>query len=328
MAAECVCCTCKAQCATETCVVVVVRSTDKRPGVFRCKKCHDLRNRIERLQNAHGNLVEDWRKRKLSQEEKDAFISSNQELAGPNLVAKLSETIIMRKRVSSKVNFGGHGDYLSEHDLELKYKDQPDVTKATVKNGRKMFDPVKELWLYEDVSYKSKFEDEECIEEDRRTHLDFEARQAESSAPTPQSQPRGGGKRESVGDAAAGPDPKKKKNNAALHKKMQKYLGMIAPVKLELQSYLTKASAGEMAKFVPAYVVSHAAALQDKVDALWTNVQAFLNGEECHDEGRMQDDVKSVLSECTSAIARLKVQLSEADDFCGDSASRASGSTA
>ena len=83
-----------------------------------------------------------------------------------------------------------------------------------------------------------------------------------------------------------------------------------------------------MAKFVPAYVVSHAAALQDKVDALWTNVQAFLNGEECHDEGRMQDDVKSVLSECTSAIARLKVQLSEADDFCGDSASRASGSTA
>ena len=326
MAAECVCCTCKAQCVTETCVVVVVRSTDKRPRVFRCKRCHDLRSRIERLQNGHGNLVEDWRK--LSQEEKDAFISSNQELAGPNLVAKLSETIIMRKRVSSKVNFGGHGDYLSEHDLELKYKDQPDVAKAIVKNGRKMFDPVKELWLYEDVSYKSKFEDEECIEEDRRTHLDFEARQAESSAPTPQSQPRGGGKRESVGDAAAGPDPKKKKNNAALHKKMQKYLGMIAPVKLELQSYLTKASAGEMAKFVPAYVVSHAAALQDKVDALWTNVQAFLNGEECHDEGRMQDDVKSALSECTSAIARLKVQLSEADDFCGDSASRASGSTA
>ena len=120
----------------------------------------------------------------------------------------------MRKRVSSKVNFGGHGDYLSEHDLELKYKDQPDVAKAIVKNGRKMFDPVKELWLYEDVSYKSKFEDEECIEEDRRTHLDFEARQAESSAPTPQSQPRGGGKRESVGDATAGPDPKKKKHRS------------------------------------------------------------------------------------------------------------------
>ena len=117
--------------------------------------------------------------------------------------------------------------------------------------------------MKEDVVVEVVEVDEECIEEDRRTHLDFEARQAESSAPTPQSQPRGGGKRESVGDAAAGPDPKKKKNNAALHKKMQKYLGMIAPVKLELQSYLTKASAGEMAKFVPAYVVSHAAALQE-----------------------------------------------------------------
>ena len=116
----------------------------------------------------------------------------------------------------------------------------------------------KELWLYEDVSHKSKFEDEECIEEDRRTHLDLEARQAEPSAPTPQSQPRGGGKRE-INDGATIPDPKKKKKKADLHNKMQKYLGQISPVKLELQSYLTKASGGEMAKFVPAYVVSHAA---------------------------------------------------------------------
>ena len=182
------------------------------------------------------------------------------------------------------------------------------------------------MWLYEDVSHKSKFEDEECIEEDRRTHLDLEARQAEPSAPTPQSQPRGGGKRE-ISDGATIPDPKKKKN-AALHRKMQKYLGQIALVKLELQSYLTKASGGEMAKFVPAYVVSHAASLQDKVDTLWTNVQAFLNGEECHDEGKVQDEVKLVLTDCTTAINRLRVQLSEADAFCGDTSSCASGYTA
>ena len=64
------------------------------------------------------------------------------------------------------------------------------------------------------------------------------------------------------------------------------------------------------------------------MDTLWTNVQAFLNGEECHDEGKVQDDVKLVLTDCTTAINRLRVQLSEADAFCGDTSSCASGSTA
>ncbi|MFM7978857.1 MAG: hypothetical protein ACKPKO_06035, partial [Candidatus Fonsibacter sp.] len=106
------------------------------------------------------------------------------------------------------------------------------------------------------------------------------------------------------------PDPKKKKN-AALKRKMQKYLWQIALVKLELKSYLTKASGGEMAKCVLAYVVSQAASLQDKVDTLWTNVQAFLNGEGCHEERKVQDEVKLVLTDCATAINCLRVRLSE-----------------
>ena len=234
-------------------------------------------------------------------------------------MAKLSETLVLRKRTTSKVNFGGHGDYLSEHDINLKYKEQPDVAKAIVKNARKMWDPVKELWLYEDVAYTSKFEDEECVEEDRRTHLDFEPRQAEPASSGPPT--RASGKRDNTG---ADQPPAKKKNQGTLYKKLQNIVGQLAPVKLELQTYIVKATAGDMAKCIPLYVVSHANTLQRKVDLLWTQLQGYLAGEDCPDDAKVLDEVKATLVESASAVARLKVQLAEADNFFADSSSRAS----
>jgi hypothetical protein len=74
------CCMCH-QVTSGDMSVVVVRQSEKKAAVVMCKRCHNLHNRIERLQSSHGALIVDWRN--LSHEEKDALIAENQELAGP-----------------------------------------------------------------------------------------------------------------------------------------------------------------------------------------------------------------------------------------------------
>ena len=78
-----------------------------------------------------------------------------------------------------------------------------------------MWDPVKEHWLYEDLPYKSMFEDEKCVDEDQRTHLDFEARQAEPASAEPSTpSSRASAKCEST---SAHQPPAKKNENPGLY---------------------------------------------------------------------------------------------------------------
>lgn len=313
------CCTCK-QSTTEETSVVVVRATEKKNPVVRCKKCHNLRSRIERLRNHHGQLVQDWRD--LSTEEKDSFITQNAELTGGHLLSKLSEVVTLRRVMRSKVGHSGIGDYLSEHDLQEKYSDQSQIAKNIVKNGRKMWDAVKEIYLYEDVSYTSKTEEEEILEDDRRTHIEQTPHSGSGSGePVPETP--SSGKRGSTGGA---PASKKKAKGSGSNKKLQKLVGQLAPVKLELQNYLQKIVNTSLAQLVPVYVVNNAQAVMSKVDGLWDQLQSCLSAADFDADTveQLERDGKLLIEDATSAVARLKIQVAEADNFVGDSVSRSS----
>ena len=58
-------------------------------------------------------------------------------------------------------------------------------------------------------------------------------------------------------------------------------MGQFAPVKLELQSYILKATAGNMPNCIPSYVVSHATIFRQQFDQFWNQVQGYLAGEDC-----------------------------------------------
>ena len=222
------CCTCK-QAFPIDAVTVVARAKDKKPPVHRCKRCAALRARIERLKDKHGSLISDWRD--MSVEEKDAFISANHELAGPDLIASLQETVPLRQKMTSKVRFAGEGVFKAESDLDKEYADTPQFLANIKKNARKFWDPVKEEYLFEDVIYKSEFADEEIKEEERRQRVSFDQRPSQNpgtSAPQV----------DAVRNLAANPAPKRdkipKKSAGALKKKVQKFLGIIAPVKMRM----------------------------------------------------------------------------------------------
>jgi hypothetical protein len=144
-----------------------------------------------------------------------------------------------------------------------------------MKNGRNLWDPIKHIDMYEDVSYKSKFEDEKIVDEDRETLIDMQPRGAEAHAPTPGSMAQSsrvshGSNKRAGGNADA---PPLKNSPVATHKKMHKLVSLLALVKVELSSCLNKVNNPDMSALVPVYVVTSAEDTHTKVEA-------------CHDQAQ------------------------------------------
>ena len=146
------CTTCKKPVNAEN-SVVLVRCPQKMPLARRCKACHTLKSRINRVMSKHGNLAEDWTK--VTEEQKREFYKKYQESMGDDLVARLQETVTESKRVSSSVEFQGTGDYFDEEDMNDKYKNKPEQLANIIANTRTFFCPVRQVWLYEDVTSTS-----------------------------------------------------------------------------------------------------------------------------------------------------------------------------
>ena len=108
-----------------------------------------------------GSLAQDWTD--VNEEQKKEFYEDFQNAAGHELLARMQETVVESKRMSSKVEFEGTGQYFDETDMNERYKNKAEQLQNIFANTRKFYCPVRQVWLFEDVIYKRKSTDTEEV---------------------------------------------------------------------------------------------------------------------------------------------------------------------
>lgn len=321
------CCTCDSKVKKEDSVCVRASSKVQPEGVWRCRPCHALKSRINRIMSKNGQLARDWGE--MSESERAAFVKENKNLYGSDLELRISESMTITKAKRSFTSFTGNGDFRTELDIREKWKSQPDVADNIIKFGRKFLDPVKKIYLYEDVSYSTKQEDSEERKETQRMRLE-----AGPNALVVD----GDGNEEKEKDGE--PQPARKKCKTNNPKKTQdltgestkskpekpskvsksdisfakKYIAQLAPQKVELNGLKEKTSGQE--HLYPAHVLTYAQQTLGKIDEWYNMIEPIFKGEK-HledvqpDKKKFEEEIKHIVGEGTMAIERLRVQVNE-----------------
>eukprot|EP00913_Durusdinium_trenchii_P013192 g12382.t1 len=218
----------------------------KQPLARRCKACHSLKSRINRVVAKHGDMAKDWTK--VSDEQKDDFYKNYQNLAGEALLARLQETITESKRVATSVEFEGTGEYCDEQDMNERYKDKPEQLANIFANTRNFFCPVRQVWLYEDVKYKRTAKDsEETSRVDKRKLQMIPVDQAAGEAGSGKK-----GKKQAPNSEENTDLPKLKGGEK---KKIAKKVELLTTKRLHLMDLCAKAKGDKLNTFVPTYVL-------------------------------------------------------------------------
>ncbi len=102
---------------------------------------------MTRLMRNHGNLAKDWND--MSEAAKAQFITENHGASGEDLMVRLKQYTVMVKTRTSSVEFKGVGAWKSEKDLAEEYRNKPEQLQSLLQNGRKFFDKIKGVVLYE-----------------------------------------------------------------------------------------------------------------------------------------------------------------------------------
>ena len=296
----------------ETNSVVLIRNAEKAPQSRRCKCCHALKSRINRICAKHGNLAKDWTA--VSDEEKKTFYKNFGNLVGEDLIARLQETITECKKTSSLVEFEGTGDFLDEIDLREKYKSKPDQLQNILANTRTYFCNVRQVWLYEDVCYKRRAKDSEEVSRAEKRKIQAiprdQATEGESGevAKKPKSK---------KGKGANEADTSQPKLKAGEKKKLLKKLEAMNTKRLTLMDWCCKARGEKLKELVPSYVIEAATKLIDEAVAFGNECENIL----ACDHGNAKDliDRLEELSEaCNEATTRVKCQVEQAQGFLAE----------
>ena len=308
--AENLCSTCR-KLVSETNAVVVARAVGKTSNSLRCKACHNLKSRINRLLSHYGSLAEDWTK--VTENERKEFYQKYKELAGSDLLTRLQETVTESKRTNSAVSFEGTGDFLDEIDLEEKYKNKPDQLTAIKANTRTYFCPIRQVQLFEDVKYKRRaVETEEYTKVQKRKTQSIPLEQGEPGTAADSSQCKKGKK-----EAAKIELPKLK---AGGKKKIFKKLELMNTKKLQLMDWNCKARGEKVKDLVPAYVVNASTKLVDDAVAFGVECDSILeSGHADADEVIKKADCFT--EQLTEMMGRVKYQVDQAHAFAATSAS-------
>lgn len=294
-----VCCSCH-RATTKDLSIVVVRAASKvnSKDVIRCKKCHALRARIDRLVARRGEL-EDWTS--VSEEDKRMFYQECENACGQDLLMRMQEVILQSTKKTSLAQFTTTGVFLDLQDLEKKYKDKPAQLEEIVKNTRKMYCPLKKTTLYEDVSYQSKLADSEERTEERKRKVEY------AEAPKPKAKAKAKAKAEAKTE--------ENKLNAASKRKVSKKIEQVTAAKLQVQDTIKKASAH--ATLIPDYVIKNADGIDKKMEQALTDAnKAIADGQ--GDVEDILEVLKDLNEKGTAAATKLRLQIQEAEKFLAE----------
>eukprot|EP00435_Cladocopium_sp_Y103_P003632 s3503_g1.t1 len=323
------CCTCDGKFKKEDSVCVRASSKIQPDGVWRCRGCHALKSRINRIMGKNGQLARDWGE--MTESERAAFVKENKNLYGAELELRITESMTITKAKRSFTSFTGTGEFKTEHDIRQDWKDQPDVADNIIKFGRKFFDPVKKIYVYEDVTYSTKQEDSEERKETQRMRLeagpnalaveDEEKEEEEKNGepqPVRKKRKTNNPKKTQDSTGASTKKPEKPEKPAKVSKSdisfAKKYIAQLAPQKVELNGLKEKTSGQE--HLYPAHVLTFAQQTLGKIDEWYNLIEPIFKGEK-HveevqpDKKKFEEDIKHIVGEGSMAIERLRVQVNE-----------------
>ena len=102
------CCSCQCPTSPDYSIIVV-------RDIHRCRKCHKLRARIDRVTAKRSYLADDWTA--VSETEKHKFFKECSDLAGNDLLMKMQETIVHSTVKTSSVKFTGTGNFMDKKEV-------------------------------------------------------------------------------------------------------------------------------------------------------------------------------------------------------------------
>ena len=318
------CCTCFDVTNYSDCVVVRSASKKQPEEVLRCKACHSLKSRINRLMKNNGSLARDWTE--MSESQRTDFVKANKGLFGAELELKVSETVSIAKSKKSTLSFSGHGHFMTETALRKKYVDEPHIADNIIKNSRNFWDAIKGVYQYEDVDYENVTKDEETREETNRFRMDAgpnailgdeevpPAHTREPEEPKEKKKGRQSNKRKKTDEE----ENKPVKVSKADINFGKKYVAALAPQKIELISLKEKTAGHE--HLYPAHVLTFAQQTLSKIEEMYGKIEPIFKGETPlesinPDKKKFEDEVKAVVSEGSMAIQRLRVQVGEVSQW-------------
>ena len=191
----------------------------------------------------------------------------------------------MRNITRSNVFHAGLGDYLCEHDLKLQYNGQSTL-QITLRRTEQMWGAVKEIG--EDMSYKSKTEEEYIVQNDRRAHVEHIPRDDEPAPSEPASWEKSG--------AGDGHQCVQSSSHSC-----QNLIGMLAPARLEVEALLEQGC-----QQVIGTCPSNAKWVQVRVDSVWEDLQRWLRHSASADGKAKQMEMEGAraMDEANTAHAR------------------------
>ena len=240
---------------------IVIRATTKCPRaqVVRCKDCHNLLARIRRISTRKSDVKASIVM--LPKPEREAFMLANHEKFGADLELEYTQSITEITKKTNKSSFKAKSNMFRWSVLETKYKDEPHILAAILRNARRTRDTVKEIDLFEDTEYS--------IEHDR-TEEDTEEskRKAQSEDTRKKAKVKAAGKiqkqkklRDADGALAivdgepVEVEVKLKKMTEPQKVKINKMVEKLSKIVTGLSEDIDKAASDQLVGMIPAYVV-------------------------------------------------------------------------
>jgi len=201
---------------------------------FRCKDCNALKSRIRRLLEKPGMSNQALAYQAMTKEERVAFYRDEHALMGDSLAAKFETLSKTTTKTAETMSFKGTGDWLDSPDLKTKYAKKPSQLAAILRNTRTVYDNMREVTLYEDMSYSSGVGNEQEKAESKESKITQEgklkARKEEGKAAKP---PKVAG---AISDSEA--------------KSLQQYISDAQDIVIELAAIIEEIRNAELQDFV------------------------------------------------------------------------------
>ena len=149
-----ICCRCKCERDKDLCTYLVKAKTENHKDMMICRSCNSLDARMKSIRKNDEALAVFT---KVDSEHKRKFYNDNHALMGQALAAAMEDTIVttlMKRCVHDTI---GDAEWLDEDEIRNdRFKARPKIADALIKNARNWWDPDRECWLYEVISYKTK----------------------------------------------------------------------------------------------------------------------------------------------------------------------------
>lgn len=297
------CCTCGKN-TTEEDSLLMVRTTGKKSGADcrRCKKCHTLKSRVNRIIESQGASVVDWTK--ISGETKAEFMAQNADKSGDHLLQKMQETIGEWTRKSSLVSFKATGEFFDESDLCKRYKDKPEQLASIKEHGRKYWDASRRVYLFEDVNYQSSTYDSHELGEEKKRKLENIYAERKLGAKKVRKV-----KEEEDAASAAGsklPNPVKKK--------LTKLATTFGGLQMKLAGVISNAEEDTIKNFVPGWAVTNAKTNEAELSELCRQIDDVMRTQQ-GDGDTIIEKGSDAMAKGNDALNRLKLQVTEAEAY-------------